>query len=96
MIDMLELVVLRFETLSSLAILAKEMTTRIVGHIGPVSFRVELEHEGLIWRRHQDLIRKRHVDELPFHPVELEIPEDDSPECTDTYWSLSKESSSTS
>ena len=56
------------------------LPARIVERTGPVSFRVELEHEGLIWRRHQDLIRKRHVEELPFPPVELEIPEDDSPE----------------
>jgi len=56
----------------------KWLPGRIVERTGPVSFKVELEGEGLIWRRHQDLIRKRHVDEIPYSPVDLELPEDDS------------------
>ena len=56
----------------------KWLPGRIVERTGPVSFKVELEGEGLIWRRHQDLIRKRHVSEIPYSLVDLELPEDDS------------------
>ena len=56
----------------------KWLPGRIVERTGPVSFKVELEGEGLIWRRHQDLIRKRHVSEIPYSPVDIELPEDDS------------------
>jgi len=56
----------------------KWLPGRIVERTRPVSFKVELESEGLIWRRHQDLIQKRHVNEIPYSPVDLELPEDDS------------------